>query len=69
MGKNPMTRTQWRRFYRQKKQEGQKVQAGGRVLPVETAGGKSAVVKQTEGNIVAINQVEVDMPVENMEEM
>ncbi|MCI95565.1 hypothetical protein A2U01_0116863, partial [Trifolium medium] len=47
MRKNPMTRTQYRRFQRQKKQEGQKVQAVGKVLPVETAGGKSAVVKQT----------------------
>ncbi|MCI00285.1 hypothetical protein A2U01_0021302, partial [Trifolium medium] len=31
MGKNPMTRTQWRRFQRQKKQESQKTQAGGKL--------------------------------------
>ncbi|MCI66825.1 hypothetical protein A2U01_0088083, partial [Trifolium medium] len=59
----------WRRFQRQKKQQGQKVQAGGKVLPVETVEGRSAVVKQTGGNVVAINQGEADMPVENIEEV
>ncbi|MCI86061.1 hypothetical protein A2U01_0107340, partial [Trifolium medium] len=39
------------------------------VLPVEAAGGKSAVVKRIGDNVVAINQVEVDKSVGNIEEV
>ncbi|MCI78093.1 hypothetical protein A2U01_0099363, partial [Trifolium medium] len=34
MGKNPMTRTQWRRFQRQKKQDNQKTLNEGKVVAV-----------------------------------
>ncbi|MCH99210.1 hypothetical protein A2U01_0020221, partial [Trifolium medium] len=59
MGKNPMTRTQWRKFQRQKKQESQKTQTGGKI----------AAVEQTGGNVVAANPVEVNTPVGKEVEM
>ncbi|MCI78054.1 hypothetical protein A2U01_0099324, partial [Trifolium medium] len=68
-GKNPMTRTQWRRFQRKKKLATQKVSAGGNVTVVQKVELAKRPAKERLASIVEETEAENGKDAENEDYM